>query len=514
MPDMIGFIKSRARIIYRFIRKIEKSLNLKIAVSIAERIEKSPNSVKAFCIFQKRKFIPENIIWEALSYLNDKRSPSYDTITKNKFNIRSEEIRFLVKIRESLSSPSPILLLELEEFIKYYRDKKKKLKNESEFRRLLIALITKKLTAKEAYDAFYKAELIDSITFQQVLRVLHKAAVEGEREVFDDLKKRYFQQITPAASVKLLYWEGRLKDESVVNFQTIVKQFCLLDKTLSREYKKYLLSLFEIIPEEKNMLDYQIKKNKLAKIKEQVEKAVLNGDRFSFVRLNDGEGYGFPNTLPCAFDMERQELHWWGEVLPPALRNKIQEDFRRSLFEHALVGIPSVFRFINELSINRDYSIFNNALLCRLFTICHGYLKAYDARAYITEGQINLYLFDREYIAKLARLAQRVIFISGAKREYLQPVFDDIPHATYIELPTHRLLKTEKFSYTEAMQPLPYVYENYLEQIRELAGPGVVFFISAGFIGKIFAAEVAKNGGVALDVGQTLINIVANHVDA
>jgi hypothetical protein len=36
----------------------------------------------------------------------------------------------------------------------------------------------------------------------------------------------------------------------------------------------------------------------------------------------------------------------------------------------------------------------------------------------------------------------------------------------------------------------------------------VVFLISAGFIGKIFNAEAANCGAVALDVGQSLVSAV------
>ncbi|WP_175540405.1 hypothetical protein [Halomonas sp. QHL1] len=454
-------------------------------------------------------------LWGALSYLENKRDPAYDFIVKNKKNIINIELRCLIRMRELLSSPSPASAEELNEFIVFYKLRKGSLKIESEFRRLLIALIAKKLTSTEAYEAFARAGLMDKITIHQVLKILHKASIEKQCSIFYSLKEQYSKEMNPAAIVKVNFWESRISDYVELRYEDIEENFCQLKKSLSKEYGIHLRPLFNAIPENKNILDFQVNENKYLKIKSELRKAIIKRECYSFVRLNDGEGYGFPNNaLPCAFDMERQELHWWGEALPSALREKIQKDFRLSLSQHDLVGIPSVFRFIDELSINRDYSIFNNALLCRLFTLCHGYLKAYDGKAYITEGQINLYLFDRDYIARLSGLAQRVVFISGAKKEYLQRVFSELQHATYIELPTHRLLKQEKFSYSEAAKPLPYVYEDYIEQIKGLAGPGVVFFISAGFIGKIFAAEVAKNGGVALDVGQSLMNIVANHDDA
>lgn len=496
---------------YRFANGFTNKLNLQHAKFIAKKIERSKKPLEYVATLQAQKMVSIVVLWKAISYLQNTRSPVYEVAIKG---IEDEELRNLVVLRTALSSPSAIPSNILEGLVSFYKMRKKSIANESDYRRLLIALIVKKLPASQAYYAFSKAEMLDKINIHQVLKVLHKASLEGDVETFSNLKNHHYQKMTSAALVKVMYWEKRINNTKTTNYKFVESSFCQLDKALAREYVQYLLTHFEAIPKSKKIIDFQIEVGKLSRLKNMLEEAVQLQQPFSFVRLNDGEGYGFPDALPCSFDTERQELHWWGEVLPPALRNKIQEDFRRSLPEHDLVGIPSVFRFIDELSINRDYSIFNNALLCRLFTLCHGYLNIYDGRACITEGQINLYLFDREYITKLARLAQRVVFISGAKKEYLQGVFSELQHASYIELPTHRLLKTEKFSYSEAERPMPYVYEDYLEQIRELAGPGVVFFISAGFIGKIFAAEVAKKGGVALDVGQILMNIVANHVDA
>ncbi|MCE8014971.1 hypothetical protein HOP62_02640 [Halomonas sp. MCCC 1A17488] len=498
--------------LYRHVVRFAKAIIAKEGARIAKKIDKSNDPGALFITFQRKKNVSLRVLWEALSHLRNLRSPAYDVIANNK--ALHDELNNLIGLHKALSSPSPIVSEEMDQFVSFYKKQKNSVKNKSEYRRLLISLIVKKLPPSQACEAFSSAGLIDKITIHDVLKVLRKASAEGESNVFFDLKKKYLHQMSPPALVKAKYWEGRLVQDGSVVYKEIESDFCQLDKTLSKEYKLYLLGLLEAIPNEKNSLDCQIKSGKFVKIKRSIEEKIQLQQPFSFVRLNDGEGYGFPDVLPCPFDVERQELHWWGEVLSPELRNTIQENFRRSLPEHDLVGIPSVFRFIDELSINRDYSIFNNALLCRLFTLCHGYLKIYNGRAHVTEGQINLYLFDREYITKLAKLARRVVFISGAKREYLQSVFEDLPHATYIELPTHRLLKAEKFSCSEATQPLPYVYENYLDQIRSLAGPGVVFFISAGFIGKIFAAEVAKKGGVALDVGQSLMNIVANNIDA
>ncbi|NIC04158.1 hypothetical protein [Billgrantia bachuensis] len=512
--DLLGFFKSRLRVAYRHYKAVANILNSKRSVRVAKALEKSSDPVQLFSSLQKKVFISENILWQSLLYLSNRRNPIYDLIAKHKDELSSAEIKYLVSLCEGLSSPSPVSIAKVEEFITFYSKNRGKLKNESDYRRLLITFIVKKVPSSQAYNAFSRAGLMDKITVHQVLKVLRRASVERECAVFNNLKKQYLNEMTPAALVKVKYWESQVEKNCKLKYKELETEFCQLEKALSKEYEEYLLPLFSAIPVKQNMLDFYIEASKYHKLKNELEETIRQEDSYSFVRLNDGEGYGFPDALPCAFDMERQELHWWGEVLATDLREKIQEDFRRSMRQHDIVGIPSVFRFIDELSINRDYSIFNNALLCRLFTLCHGYLSEYRGESYITEGQINLYLFDKGFIDRLSSLARHVVFISGAKKEYLQRVFSDLQHASYIELPTHRLLKAEKFSYSEAAQPLPYVYEDYIEQIRGLSGPGVVFFISAGFIGKIFAAEVAKNGGVALDVGQTLMNIVANHGDA
>jgi hypothetical protein len=510
---VIRYLKSRVKRACRYCDGLAKGLQNKRVIRIASEIENSADPTQKFSLLQKKRTISSGILWKIILYLNDKRSPVYDLILKERNVIENEEVRLLLRLRESLSSPSPVSGFEVNKFLGYYSARKTTLKNKKEYRRLLITLISKKLPAAQAYDALECAGLVEKFTVHEVLKMLNKASLEGEGEVFFALKKQYLKNMNSSAKVKLMYWEARLSNKSVQGYKAIEKNFCHLNKVLSEEFNKYLLALFDAIPEEKMFLDCQIEKRKLNNLKVSIEEAIQQQKSFSFVRLNDGEGYGFPQTLPCAFDMERQELHWWGEVLDAALRRKIQEDFRRSLHQHDFVGIPSVLRFIDELNINRDNSIFNNHLLCRLFTACHGYLNNYDGKSYVTEGQINLYLFDKEYIIRLANLARRVVFISGAKKEYLQTVFIDFQHATYVELPTHRLLKNEKFSCSGATQPLPYVYEQYLEQIRKLAGPGVVFFVSAGFIGKIFAAEIAKSGGIALDVGQVMMNIVANNAD-
>lgn len=513
MQTFLFQLRAKKRKITRRIKERLGKGKIKKALSLAEKISQQSDPVETVNSLIAKPSYDKNVLWLALLHLYEKRNPKFDSLINDVGELKCKEIANLLGMRKHLSSPAAISEEKLIYYASFIDSRHGRVSNEKEYRRLLMSLIIKSLPSGKALCTFENFGLMGSLTLHQALKILKKASMEDELNVFNKVELSYKDRMTPVAEIKVLFWKSKLDEIGALSYDSLQEEFCSLSCKLSNEYRNYLLPLFKKIAIENSLLDAYVRKNNLFFIKDMIRSAIVGKQGFSFVRFNDGEGYGFSNPPLFAFDMERQELHWWGEVLAPELREKIQEDFRLSLRQHDIVGIPSVFRFIDELSINRDYSIFTNALLGRLFTLCHGYLKVYNGRAYITEGQINLYLFDREYIVKLAKLANHVVFISGAKREYLQSVFKDLHHAKYIELPTHRLLRTEKFSYSEASQPLPYVYEDYLEQIRKLAGPGVVFFISAGFIGKIFSAEVSKNGGVALDVGQTLMNIVASHTD-
>ena len=207
--------------------------------------------------------------------------------------------------------------------------------------------------------------------------------------------------------------------------------------------------------------------------------------------------------------MLRQERHWWGTNLSPESRREIQEGFLASLEKADVLGVPTSTRLVKDFNLIKSDSYPANSIISRILCVMKG-MEGFLNGKTIIEGQSNLFLFDSDFCESLFSEAEKVCVISGVNKELVASWAPDPGKLECIEIPTHRLLREGSVGSSTA-GILPEVYKEYLEQVSRIAAPGVVFLVSAGFIGKMFIAEAARSGAVALDIGQSLVDIAKGH---
>jgi len=232
--------------------------------------------------------------------------------------------------------------------------------------------------------------------------------------------------------------------------------------------------------------------------------ALERREPLSLLRLSDGEGYLFPDGTDVFWEDERnRERHWWGCELDDAQRRAIRSCALDAVASADIVGIPSVFRLF------RDFMDFSKSLdqtpqtrgLVRVLsgappTVCNGTI--------ITEDKVNVALFsDIQIVAKLAKVADRVVVVSSMRQNALPPELQEIPTLQAFNIPTHNYTVTNSMYYA-GEQKLPFVYGETIQALGQSVKPGTLVIIAGGIIGKIFVGEARKLGGVVIDIGHVL----------
>lgn len=295
----------------------------------------------------------------------------------------------------------------------------------------------------------------------------------------------------------------------------IEKIFSEIEGDYYSDYFSVIKHFWHEIPEDRNFIEMRSDANKFKDLQLKITDNLLKRQAFAFVRLSDGESYGFSDNESLS---KRQEQHWWGKILDMELRSKIKEDFRTYLSSTTFdfVGVPTIHKYVHYIGFNN--SGFNSEdeldkkVIHRLSFMNNEIDKVIKEKKFdfdnICEDQINNYIFDLEYFYNLSKSAKRLVVISGYSTQVLEEVTKDFDvEKIFIEIPTHNMLKMRGDTVSSEL-PLPYNYNSIIEHIKGIVSPGDLCLISAGFIGKMFVAECKMQGGVAIDIGQVLGGII------
>lgn len=309
--------------------------------------------------------------------------------------------------------------------------------------------------------------------------------------------------------IKINFLEATLNHAPNDSYKKFEYDLIHLPNEFGRQFTELKLS-FDKIPSDKFFLDIATNAHKKETFRALLREHIVLQKPFSYVRVNDGECYGFPEQeCITVAAIERQERHWWGTHLNPELRSKIQSEFKGALQDINAIGIPGFYKFIGDIPANDDYngSIASSELLVRGFGTAKAVLAGLTGNEMVLDAQSNLFLFDMPYLNELIALSNRTIIISGFSSDKLCGLFNNNPKISYIELPTHNNLKFRNFS-SKSPGILPDTYESIMAEINSLCVPGTLCLFSAGFIGKIMIQSAAKHGAVSLDIGQFFLKLL------
>jgi hypothetical protein len=303
------------------------------------------------------------------------------------------------------------------------------------------------------------------------------------------------------------------------SLKTIFKYMRLLDEPYTRAVSDIIEKFEKLMPPEKSMFNLRSSSSQKSILINRILSSLYEKKGFSLMRISDGEAYGFSNDKIFS---KRQEIHWWGAELPRSLRAQIKAEFMDSLSsEPDILGFPSPYMFVHYLSYSKRLAPSTKNLdtdvINRLYLVVLEILKKIErgkfSKTQFCENRANIFMFNHERLRQITALANRVIVISGFKKNEVEQRlnFDHSNKVVGIEIPTHHLLKTHPLT-KRSSESLPYVYNDITSWISTNAKPGDLFLISAGFIGKTFVTQAANRGAVALDIGQKLISILQDEL--
>lgn len=459
--------------------------------------------------FSENSGVRKAAIWRALMHLEGKKCPSFETIIQSRSSVRSDELRLRLELRHALLSET----LEASALLGLIEDYLNIAPRVSEPRVLVSTLVsvviakgpvekTELLLQKIGTDCFRLTE------FQQI-KFLSRLEQARMKKSLSYWAHRLGPSMSEAGQVKLsLIWGSLFRDGSE-SYQAIENRFAELPYNIAEKYRVEIKPMYDGVPVSNNFLAARFDTGSVDALRNLLVKAVGLGQALSYIRLGDGECYGLADQVLVDEQGERrQEMHWWGQHLSNTLRKELQGRFREAVEDADVLGVPTVLRLVRDFNLVKRDEYPCNSLMSRIICVMKQ-AGPYFEKKILVEDQSNLYLFDNEFIKQLFASAVKVCVVSGLNSRLVEDWVPDRGKLQCIEIPTHRLLRNGDVG-SSIDDILPNVYKEYLNTISFHAGPGVVFLVSAGFIGKIFIAEAASKGAVALDVGQSLVSAIRN----
>jgi hypothetical protein len=275
---------------------------------------------------------------------------------------------------------------------------------------------------------------------------------------------------------------------------------------------QYLASIFDSI--EKFICTNKVADLRLARVDESaidrfwnlLKSSIISSKGFALIRLGDGEGYIYSSEIFLDCDCKNRERHWWGYELHDAHRLRIQQQLRTAVMSSDVIGLPSIFRFMRDLSAISIASsdIYKTVQRRGLFEVLDGYIKCGARPSAVVEDRANDFLFSSllDRLKGLTGYFNKVVLISSLPDEVSNAVFAEFSNFVPIQIPTRARTFRQRGRALHNNLTLPCVYNEIIDLVRHNSRPGVVLLVAAGVIGKLFIHVGKQCGAVALDIGE------------
>jgi len=494
----------------RFFPQVVKALNARsvegqrsIAV-IAYSLANVENPLAVLNHYTSSLEISSTTLWQAICLLQQQREPAFDSLMAGADSVVDIDLRLLLWIKLKLIKPVKAVESDILSLLRFYNESVKELENKKSVVAALVSLIFEKAPVERTESWLREIGLsVSSLSEHQQLQFLSSIIRAKDYQRFVSWEA----ELTPVFS-EIARLKVQLMRYSIFGgggaFSKLESSFSALQNPVCEAYKAKVKPLFDKIDTHNNFLDARFEPDSVRSVQQLILQKIIEAKPFSYMRLGDGESYGFSNNYYVdQAGLKRQELHWWGQVLDEECRLDLQSQFLAALESVDVLGIPTAIRLIKELKTSDKNGFIVNSLVSRLFCTMQG-VGPFLSNRRILEDQSNLFIFDSRFLSELFRAAKKVYVVSGLKSDIVEGWVPDRNKVQHIEIPTHRLLQNTEIGSSFSII-FPEVYRDYMVRVASLAEPGTVFLFSAGFIGKILISEAARNGAVALDVGQFLV---------
>ena len=225
---------------------------------------------------------------------------------------------------------------------------------------------------------------------------------------------------------------------------------------------------------------------------------ITNGEATSFTRLGDGEG-AFMRGFRIDADVRDLAVHesiqrqWWNTSLLEDRKTALVHQFRSSLSQADIIGLPPKWRMNQPFRGNDGETMLTNLLqtfqdveeVCQIEQVT------------LTSAHANTDLQKWNLWRLVFNATDRVGFISCHDIEGVLRENFSLETSQKIIVPGEYKFQ-EMFGDGRGLSLIDR-HDDVMESIR--VDPGEVWLISAGFLGKLYAARVRQLGGIALDIG-------------
>lgn len=338
------------------------------------------------------------------------------------------------------------------------------------------------------------------------LRVLERFAMVRDISDYEHWKAQY-EPDNPMNRMRVEAFDGYVFKTGEDRYNELRKTVLNSDSKIAEIYKLQMVPLEQKLAKEQNFLHSGWLRPSENPLFQRLRMSLEQKTSMGFLRVGDGEAYGFDDN-PFLFDeggRDRQEKHWWGQAYDASARRREISAFRSAVRQADILGIPTLGRLVRNGS--RSYN--PNSASSRTIHATTEVLRmaATMPRQAIVDVWSIYDLLMPDVFADLIGAAQACVVISGHRREFLEPIFQDSCPVTFLEIPAHAQERGSHIANEVGGTTLQAIDEVGGALASGLAHPGVLVLISAGFGGKKLVSHAVVAGAVGVDVGQALFRM-------
>lgn len=347
----------------------------------------------------------------------------------------------------------------------------------------------------------------DKLTFPKRLTLVRKLADTPDRapdalRLLEEMK----ENASELEALKLRNFEHLVgwSKEPWVHKEAEEKFLDVAPAHIVKEFRAYAIPAYELLRKQMRFMEVRSDPEQQSSLEKRIADAISMEKPFSCIRLSDREGYLFSREGRfTSQDVRNCELHWWGTELDDGLRDRIIEEARTAVSDADIVGIPSIYRFIRDVS-EKSRSLDSTLQGRGLLDVLGGIRELSNDDAVFTEDKFNVgFVGNIERVSRLAAAAQRLVIVSSIADAHLPNQLTNHRDFQYISLPGHRKTHANsRYARTETILPL--AYPEISSQVAEIAGPGTLVLVAGGLIGKILIGRAREAGSVVLDLGHVV----------
>ena len=351
-----------------------------------------------------------------------------------------------------------------------------------------IEMLLRELTDREVRH-------LDKVTVMGICRLLLETNQPGaaarllERYIQEGRSDRLWYFLEPIMELHNLgAWKDGAFQQFCAKFQPPLSALALqwlrtgyksADNADQQNFQRFIVEpLCALSKDDRNLMDIRFSPQQRAALQAEIKKSIIDERPLSLLRLGDGEAYPYPappvkglSASLFAEDDRNFELHRWGWGASDPVREELVTRFRRAVARCDILGFPSVYRIIRNMTPPR--SRYGNRRNQRAFlrilsslgsAIPIGQRIFTEERCHRVRGAI-----DAPFLLEVSAMARSVVLMSSWPE--LRSKFPSELSIHDIQVPSGKELFTR--------------YPELIERVREVSGPGTVVLIGAGIIAKI-----------------------------